>query len=63
LQNDILVLTSFLGYAECIDESEEPLLFETMIRGGVHDDIVQQYTTWQSAEGVHKKAVELVSSE
>jgi len=34
-----------------------------MIRGGVHDDIVQQYTTWQSAEGGHKKAVELVSSE
>ena len=46
LPNGIIIATAFIGQAECLDETKPPLLFETMIRGGINDGIVQQYTSW-----------------
>ena len=37
-----------------------PLLFETMIFGGEHDQFQERYSTWEEAMAGHKKAVELV---
>lgn len=39
----------------------EPLLFETMIFGGEHDDYQERYSTWEQAEKWHKEAVKLVT--
>lgn len=37
-----------------------PLLFETMIFGGVHDDYQVRSSTWRQAEYEHEKACSLV---
>jgi hypothetical protein len=63
LPNGIIIATEFIGQAECLDETKPPLLFETMIRGGISDGIVQQYTSWEHAEEGHEKAVQLASTE
>ena len=58
--NGARVSTVFLG----LDHSfggNKPLLFETMIFGGEHDDYQERYTTWEEAEAGHKKAVEMIA--
>jgi hypothetical protein len=62
LPNGILITTEFVGQAECIDETKPPLLFETMIRGGIYDGTVQQYTNWEHAQEGHEKFVRLASA-
>ena len=55
---DIRVSTVFLG----IDHNfcgGAPLLFETMIFGGPHDQEMQRYSTWDEAENGHEQMVEL----
>jgi len=34
-----------------------------MIRGGIHDGMIQQYPTWELAEEGHKKVLQLVATE
>ena len=63
LSNGVIIATEFIGQAECIDDTKPPLLFETMIRGGIYDGTVQQFTTWEHAEEGHEKAVRLASTE
>ena len=63
LSNGIIITTAFIGQAECVDETKPPLLFETMIRGGINDGLVQQYISWEQAEDGHEKAVQLASTE
>jgi hypothetical protein len=55
---EVHISTVFLG----LDHSYigPPLLFETMIFGGEHDDYQERYTTWDQAEKGHERAVELV---
>lgn len=36
-----------------------PLLFETMIFGGVHDEYQERYSIWDEAEAGHARAVAL----
>ena len=55
----VSISTVFLG----IDHNfgvGKPLLFETMIFGGKHDQYQERYTTWEEAEKGHKKALKLV---
>ena len=55
----IQVSTVFLG----IDHSfsgGRPLLFETMIFGGKHDEYQKRYHTWEEAEKGHKMTLKLV---
>jgi len=57
---EIFVSTVFLG----IDHSygdEPPLLFETMIFGGVPDQYQERYSTWDEAEEGHKRAIKFVN--
>jgi hypothetical protein len=58
-RGDILVSTVFLG----IDHgwnTERPILFETMVFGGKHDQYQDRYCTWDEAEAGHWKTCERV---
>ena len=55
----VKISTVFLG----LDHSfggNTPILFETMIFGGKHNDYQRRYATWEEAELGHSKAVTLV---
>ena len=55
----VTISTVFLG----IDHSfggKRPLLFETMIFGGKHDEYQDRCETWKQAEKMHAKALALV---
>ncbi len=40
-----------------------PLIFETMVFGGPHDQYQQRYSTWQEAEKGHQQIVEWLRGE
>lgn len=57
-KDGIRVSTVFLG----LDHSfggPVPLLFETMIFGGEHDEYQERCSTWDEAEAMHKRACAL----
>jgi hypothetical protein len=57
----VRISTVFLG----LDHSfggERPVLFETMIFGGEHDEYQERYSTWDEAEVGHAAAVKLVET-
>lgn len=56
---EVTVSTVFLGLNHSL-LGGPPLLFETMIFGGDHDQYQDRYTTWDEAVEGHKKACELV---
>jgi hypothetical protein len=58
ITDDIHVSTVFLGLDHSFGDGP-PLLYETMIFGGEHDEYQQRYSTWEQAEAGHEKAVEL----
>lgn len=59
---DVKVSTVFLGVDHYFgDGPHEPLIFETMIFGGEHNDYQTRCSTWEQAEEMHKKAVALVN--
>jgi hypothetical protein len=57
---DVKVSTIFLGLDHSFGDGE-PLLFETMIFGGKHDQYQDRYSTWDEAVEGHEIACELVS--
>lgn len=59
----VLISTVFLGLDHRFTGEGPPILFETMIFGGTHNDYQVRYTTWKAAEAGHKRAVDLVRSE
>lgn len=59
---DIRVSTVFLGLDHSFGGGE-PLLFETMIFGGKHDQWQMRCGTWANAEKMHKTAVRKVVKE
>lgn len=56
--NGVHVSTVFLGLDHSFGHGD-PLLFETMIFGGKHDDYQERYATWQEAEEGHRKACDM----
>ena len=54
-KNGVLVSTVFLGIDHSFGNGE-PLLFETMIFGGPHDQFTDRYTTRADAQAGHKRA-------
>ena len=58
ITEDIQVSTVFLGIDHAF-MGGPPLLFETMIFGGDHDNYQERYETWEEAEIGHQKAIEL----
>jgi len=59
LPNKVTVSTVFLALDHAFDGGE-PILFETMIFGGEHDDFQERYHTWEEAEEGHKRAIAMV---
>jgi len=57
--SDILISTVFLGIDHAFGRGE-PILFETMIFGGEHNEYQERYATWEEAEEGHHRACELV---
>ena len=53
------VSTVFLGLNHNWELFGPPLLFETMIFGGSHDQFQERYSTWSEAEEGHQRAVDL----
>lgn len=56
---DVSISTVFLGLDHKFGEGE-PLLFETMIFGGEHDQYQERYTNIEDSKIGHDKAVKLV---
>ena len=62
ISDEINVSTIFLG----VDYSfggDIPILFETMIFGGEHDQYQERYATWDEAEAGHLRAVEICTNQ
>lgn len=58
---DVLVSTVFLGLDHnLIKESDEPLLFETLVFGGQSDGRMRRYSTYGQALAGHVEVVEEV---
>jgi hypothetical protein len=57
--DDVRVSTIFLGIDHNFG-SGPPLLFETMIFGGEHDQHQERCSTWKQAEEQHERACALV---
>lgn len=58
----VLVSTVFLGIDHNFYDYGEPLLFETMIFGGKHDEYQTRCSTWDEAIIQHEEACKLVSN-
>lgn len=58
---DVRISTVFLGIDHRWDDGP-PLVFETMIFGGEHDQHQTRASTWDEAEKQHAEAVALVKS-
>ena len=56
---DVSVSTVFL-YMDHSFTGGTPLLFETMIFGGLHDGHQERYTNWECAERGHEEACKMV---
>lgn len=54
----ILISTVFLGLNHNYGDGP-PLVFETMIFGGKHNQSCWRYSTWEDAEAGHREAVQL----
>ena len=57
-KGDMRVSTVFLGLDHQWGNGS-PLLFETMIFGGEHDQYQERCATWEEAEAMHANACEL----
>ena len=57
---DIKVSTVFLGLDHLFGDKGDPILFETMIFGGEHDQWQDRYSTWDAAVEGHNKAVSMI---
>lgn len=58
----VRISTVFLGLDHCYTNGQ-PILFETMVFGGKHDQWQDRYSTWEEAEIGHKKAVQMVKGD
>jgi hypothetical protein len=60
LVGDVHISTVFLGLDHSFGDGP-PLLFETMIFGGKHNQKQWRYSTWDEAVAGHEAAVKLAS--
>jgi hypothetical protein len=62
---DIYVSTVFLALDHSLpwDADKTPVLWETIIFGGEHDQYQERYTSYEDALEGHKKALELVNKQ
>lgn len=68
IDTDVRVSTVFLGLDHSFwvrgeDESNKPIVFETMIFGGPLDQYQERYATWEEAKIGHDEAVKKALAE
>ena len=56
--NDVAISTVFLSVDHNFGGGGRPVLFETMIFGGEHDEEMERHETWEQAEAGHKQWVD-----
>ena len=56
----VRISTVFLGLNHNFMGKGKPLIFETMVFGGKHDEYQERYSTYKEAEDGHREAVDLV---
>lgn len=59
---DIEISTVFLSIDHSFNGGK-PILFETMIFGGIHDQYQDRCSTWDEALKMHQVAVDLITRE
>lgn len=57
------ISTVFLGIDHQFDRDGPPMLFETMVFGGAHDQEQLRCSTWEEAEIQHQEMVDRVKGE
>ena len=62
-KDGVRVSTVFLGMNHEWNKGMPPLLFETMIFGGEHDEYQERCSTWKQAEEMHATACKLAFGE
>lgn len=62
-KNGITVSTVFLGMDHSWGQPGRPIVFETMVFGGEHDQEMDRYHTWKEALEGHKEMCNLVFGE
>jgi len=60
---DIFISTVFLGLDHAWIPGGKPVLWETMIFGGEHDQYQERYTSHKDALEGHEKALTLITKE
>ena len=55
---DVHVSTVFLGLDHSFSNEGPPLLFETMVFGGVCDENMRRYATWDEAVAGHEEMID-----
>ena len=61
LPNKVMVSTVFLGIDHNLNGGP-PILFETMVFGGPHNEYQERYATWDQAEKDHDRVVEALKA-
>ena len=59
--DDIFVSTVFLSMDHSWGDNDGPILFETMIFGGKHDEFQRRYKTYDEAVKGHNEALQMVT--
>ena len=59
-KGNIRISTIFMGLNHNFSIGGTPILFETMVFGGKHDDYQERYDSWDRAEEGHKRAYKMV---
>jgi len=61
--DDVFISTVFLGLDHSWTPGGKPVLWETMIFGGKHNQYQERYTSHKDALEGHKKALTLITKE
>jgi len=61
--SEVSVSTVFLGFDHSFDTNNEPILFETMVFGGIYNEYQVRYHTYDEAELGHKEVCEMISDD
>lgn len=60
LPDGTYISTVFLGVDHSYSDDGVPILFETMVFGGEHNEYQERYATWDEAEAGHERAIQMI---
>ncbi len=60
---EVSVSTVFLGFDHSFGGDKNPILFETMVFGGLYDEYQIRYNTYDEAESGHEVVCKMISND